>query len=113
MIDNPFAFPCAEQRDANGVGITEGAPGMTLRDYFAGQALAGFRIGRAYTSWQDLASDCYEAADAMLAARNRVLAAQPDMQHVAYYDEGEFHWMSGVAPRSCELFAPLKTGGVA
>ena len=27
------------------------------------------------------------------------------MQHVAYYDEGAFHWMSGIAPRDCELFA--------
>lgn len=26
------------------------------------------------------------------------------MQHVAYYDEGAFHWMSGIAPRDCELF---------
>lgn len=111
IINNPFAFPCVDQRDANGIGIAEGAPGMTLRDYFAGQALAGFRVGRVYTSWDDLAADCYDAADAMLAARNRVPAAQPAMQHVAYYDEGEFHWMSGVAPRDCELFAPVKIGG--
>jgi len=37
-----------------------------------------------------------------------------DMQHVAYFDEGEFHWMSGIAPRDCELFAAraaLSQGG--
>lgn len=25
-------------------------------------------------------------------------------QHVAYFDDGQFHWMSGIAPRNCELF---------
>ena len=45
--------------------------GMTLRDYFAGQALAGF--GANPPSWTTdhaiLADACYKAADAMLAAR--------------------------------------------
>lgn len=27
------------------------------------------------------------------------------LQHVAYFDEGAFHWMSGIAPRDCELYA--------
>ncbi len=43
--------------------------GMTLRDYFAGQALAGRNVQRAYKTWEDMAADCYEIADAMLAAR--------------------------------------------
>lgn len=30
---------------------------------------------------------------------------QAAMQHVAYFDEGEFQWMSGIAPRDCELYA--------
>ena len=31
-------------------------------------------------------------------------------QHVAYSFDGEFHWMSGIAPRDCELFAkPLSS----
>tara|TARA_Y100001933_G_scaffold90783_2_gene91768 strand:- start:1003 stop:1350 length:348 start_codon:yes stop_codon:yes gene_type:complete len=25
-------------------------------------------------------------------------------RHVAYYDEGQFHWVSGIAPRDCELY---------
>lgn len=29
----------------------------------------------------------------------------PAGQHVAYYDDGQFHWMSGIAPRNCELYA--------
>ena len=33
------------------------------------------------------------------------LVVSPAMQHVAYFDEGEFHWMSGIKPRDCELFA--------
>ncbi|MBA8838199.1 hypothetical protein [Ochrobactrum sp. RH2CCR150] len=40
--------------------------GMTLRDYFAGQALASWPITDHST---DLASKCYALADAMLAAR--------------------------------------------
>lgn len=27
------------------------------------------------------------------------------MQHVAYFDEGAFQWMSGIKPRDCELYA--------
>jgi len=30
---------------------------------------------------------------------------QEKLQHVAYFDEGQFHWMSGIAPRDCELYA--------
>lgn len=25
-------------------------------------------------------------------------------RHVAYHDEGQFHWVSGIAPRDCELY---------
>lgn len=38
--ENPFAFPFPETRDADGCGIMEGSAGMTLRDWFSGQALA-------------------------------------------------------------------------
>jgi hypothetical protein len=48
-----------------------GDEGMTLRDYFAGQALAGY-FANPHTPHQD-AAGCggymYEAADAMLEAR--------------------------------------------
>jgi len=57
-----------------------GHPGMSLRDYFAGQALAGICAGlcsdisrgdRAYhrVGFTDAAEDAYILADAMIAAR--------------------------------------------
>ena len=54
-----------------------GHPGMSLRDWFAGQAMAGFYAGYRDTSQlstfpSDLKTDAetfYEIADAMLAAR--------------------------------------------
>lgn len=61
--ENPPAFPvCTDFSRVN--------DGMTLRDWFAGQALMGRNVTpRAYKRWEDLAADCYEQADAMLAAR--------------------------------------------
>lgn len=50
--------------------ITEG--GMSLRDYFAGQALAGFMAAGKDRGWGlplKVAQQAYEFADAMLAAR--------------------------------------------
>lgn len=59
---------------------TEGHGGMTLRDYFAAQALAGSLskdISVENHTWvynranrAELARDCYEIADAMIAARD-------------------------------------------
>ena len=45
--------------------------GMSLRDYFAGKALEGaaHRLINPYEYRDILASDCYQIADAMLAAR--------------------------------------------
>jgi len=44
--------------------------GMTLRDYFAGEALIkrGFNV-RPYDNTDEVAKDCYKMADAMLKAR--------------------------------------------
>ena len=52
---------------------TQGMPnvlahGMTLRDYFAGQALLSMRYHGA-TQYKDDAEACYKMADAMLKAR--------------------------------------------
>tara|TARA_Y100001963_G_scaffold27310_1_gene37235 strand:- start:590 stop:871 length:282 start_codon:yes stop_codon:yes gene_type:complete len=33
-------------------------------------------------------------------------------RHVAYYDEGGFHWVSGIAPRDCELYQPASTAAL-
>jgi hypothetical protein len=51
------------------------AQGMSLRDWFAGQALAGAMVAignepaRVDVRWWECAADCYRAADAMLEAR--------------------------------------------
>jgi hypothetical protein len=66
--DQP-AFPSA-------YGTTNGNDGLTMRDYFAGQALVA-----AYPSWMadcrdanmssaHMAQECYLIADAMIAARS-------------------------------------------
>lgn len=45
-------------------------PGMTLRDYFAGQALSSEAMFRAYHKTPDVMAEyAYEVADAMLKAR--------------------------------------------
>jgi len=41
MTDNPQAFPCL---DSSGYGLSMHDPGMTLRDWFAGQALASMGL---------------------------------------------------------------------
>ena len=74
MKDGGPAFP---QNDLSsyGMGPSEiGNGGMTLRDWFAGQALAGIASGHDETGmwmWRpgEAAEAAYLAADAMLAAR--------------------------------------------
>jgi hypothetical protein len=77
--DGGPAFPHGEivqdMLDENGrvVGSRVWTPskGMTLRDWLAGQALQGraHRLSNPYNDREILAADCYEIADAMLAAR--------------------------------------------
>ena len=66
--DGGPAFPVTPT-DRSGQ-IAETQCGMTLRDWFAGQALAATRhsYGNSYTA---LAKAAYAIADAMLAARNQ------------------------------------------
>lgn len=47
-----------------------GDPGMSLRDYFAGQALASFESCDTLPAKQ-VAEYCYEVANAMLAEREK------------------------------------------
>jgi hypothetical protein len=59
---NPSAFP----KDA----ISGGHLGMSLRDWFAGQALAGFLADpNCGSDMKGTASYCYQVADAMLDQR--------------------------------------------
>ena len=47
--------------------------GMSLRDWFAGQAAAGLCKTEEGFTWKVLAEDAYRMADAMLAARKAQL----------------------------------------
>jgi hypothetical protein len=69
--DGGPAFPCESYGHRNGKETTVPAQGMTLRDYFAGQALAGMFADRERlsTNAQHFSHDAYLFADAMLAAR--------------------------------------------
>lgn len=62
------AFPCDR------IPMTEGvicSDGMTLRDWFAGQALIGLLSdSNIKASQTDFAKNAYKLADAMLEARN-------------------------------------------
>lgn len=66
LIAEP-AFPIADVYGPDGCGISQGSRGMTLRDYFAGQALASFNSP--YRGPDGDAKKAYEIADAMLALR--------------------------------------------
>jgi hypothetical protein len=64
-MDNPNAFP-----------TTHYDTGMTLRDYFAGQALAGLASialddGDMLMGWADMSKAAFKASDAMLAERTK------------------------------------------
>jgi hypothetical protein len=64
--DGGSAFPYQYEYD----GIPVVCPGMTLRDWFAGQALASMvHKFPENIIWSNVAFEAYEAADAMLAAR--------------------------------------------
>ena len=54
--------------DGYGSIVSEG--GMSLRDWFAGQALPSVDE-RSHGTPQDVAKECYQLADAMLAERER------------------------------------------
>lgn len=51
---------------------TAGRSGMSMRDWFAGQALAGINANPTWdkNGWYDRAQASYVAADAMIAARS-------------------------------------------
>ncbi len=77
MSENPQAFPHFQPRDPT---LTYTHNGMTLRDYFAGQALIGLvgstppevldDIEQGVRGGKFLARGAYVLADALLAARS-------------------------------------------
>ena len=63
--ENPYAFPVSTID-----GFTQ--HGATLRDYFAGQALAGIAQSGDYVGRENIAAfDAYKFSDAMLAERSK------------------------------------------
>lgn len=67
--DGGPAFPC-QPRDGQGFPCGEMMAGMSLRDWFAGMALQGAIACPASSGkFADFASDSYQYADGMLAAR--------------------------------------------
>jgi len=70
MSDGGFAFP---SKDEDGGGGYTQHFGMSLRDWFAGQALNGHCANHEHSqaSSETLARWCYQCADAMLKARKK------------------------------------------
>lgn len=73
--DGGAAFPLVKRWTGDGYPY-EGTEGMSLRDYFAGQALVGFMASsdskeRPTLSLEYFARCAYETADAMLEARDK------------------------------------------
>jgi hypothetical protein len=71
--DNPNAFPEPSSGPYPNGEIVQGREGMSLRDYFAGQALAGMLANqRAYDEVRAevIANMSYDQADEMLKVRS-------------------------------------------
>lgn len=71
-----FAFPCTVKVNTSSDPLATPRPvehpGMTLRDWFAGQALNGFLSGRGVMPDKIITAQfAYRFADAMLAERER------------------------------------------
>ena len=70
--DGGTAFPCPVEFDPNQQLVSHGSFGMSLRDWFAGQALSSITVASDYSKGpcnQAMADRAYCIADAMLAAR--------------------------------------------
>lgn len=68
MDNSPNAFPVPDVYGPGGAG-SQGQPGMSLRDWFAGQALAGLCVTDGEIVPLPCAHFAYRMADAMLIAR--------------------------------------------
>ena len=72
-MNNPPAFPSLHWVAPQGHSANENPQGMTLRDYFAAQALSGLinYYSPEPTGHKAIAELCYSLADAMLRAREQ------------------------------------------
>ena len=64
-----FPLPASVQQVPGGTAFTMQQDGMTLREYYAGQALAGLLANDTGPAgdWKKSAKDALEAADALIA----------------------------------------------
>lgn len=70
--DGGPAFPRSATRGSSGMIIRESQQGMSMRDYFAGQALAGIMAGHYVSNAADwVPTTAYRMADAMIEARSK------------------------------------------
>jgi len=71
--DGGLAFPSNYiEKHGEHEGIQMVAGGMTLRDWFAGMALAGMCADASLVAtWDDVAVRAFKAADAMIAQREK------------------------------------------
>jgi hypothetical protein len=77
--DSGPAFPLPDQYTPQGTPVMQGHPGMTLRDWFAGQALAGILSDPNIHGPSVLSivpREAYEIADAMLSERKKWCASE-------------------------------------
>ncbi|MBG8555096.1 hypothetical protein [Hymenobacter guriensis] len=87
---DPSAFPYPETYSDNGDGLptgnNDGSPGMSLLDYYAGQALVGLATRPEFQqlSQPAMATKCFEIAHAMLNERQKQHAppAEPGLRVV-------------------------------
>ena len=70
LNDGGPALPCEQHETSDGTWNQSFQSGMYLRDWFAGQALAGIAY-KGVSRWDFAAEDAYRAADAMLAERTK------------------------------------------
>jgi len=71
--DGGPAFPCKQDHTINKRVVTINVGGMTLRDYFAGQALASGKWMYSLEGAGNTAMACYQIADAMIAEGSSAL----------------------------------------
>jgi hypothetical protein len=72
--DDGGAFPVLDTKygfEGTPMGLESTDSGMTLRDWFAGQALGGAVFGVNVYEREAVARHCFAIADAMIAERNK------------------------------------------
>lgn len=75
-----YPMPGSTLEIGENLHVMRPAPGMTLLDWFAGQALAGLNANQSNNEdpWVVLAEQAYNAANAMLAERRRLAEGAND-----------------------------------